>query len=304
MARRRAARTARLTARPLPALTVRALAKINLSLSVVGRRADGYHELAGVMALVELADTLTLIPGSSGLRVDAAGGDAVPVAPSENLAWRGLAVGADGEPELACLTLEKRIPVGAGLGGGSSDAAAAWRLGRRLAGVSDMPTVTQLRGELAGIGADVPFFAAQVPAAYVTGLGEAVRPLDPETKHVVLAIPPFPLSTAAVFAELRPAEWSAAPPDAITPGRNDLLAPARRLRPELDSVFAAIRRAGGEPHLTGSGSACFAVTDDVERAAGISRRLRDAGMRTMQTELARTVPAVREVSADDEEDRP
>lgn len=283
------------------ARTVEALAKVNLSLAVTGRRADGYHELAGVMALIELSDTLTLTPGSSGLRVNDPPDDGVPTARSENLAWRGLVLGAGTEPEITCLTLEKRIPVGAGLGGGSSDAAAAWRLGRRLVGLTDVPRHDELRGDLARVGADVPFFAAQVPAAYVTGIGETIRPLAPRPAHVVLGLPGFQLSTAAVFAELRPAEWSSEPPPAeVVPARNDLLAPALRLRPELRDVLRAIERGGGEPRLTGSGSACFALTEDSERAVAVAEALRDAGIRTMETRLAVSVPAVEELTADED----
>jgi len=278
------------------ALTVEALAKVNLSLAVTGRRSDGYHELAGVTALIELSDTLTLTPGSLGLRVNAHPEDRVPAAPSENLAWRGLVAGARTEPGMACLTLEKRIPVGAGLGGGSSDAAAAWRLGRRLAGLADSASTGELAGDLAGIGADVPFFAAQVAAAYVTGIGETVRPLAPRPARVVLALPAFQLSTAAVFAELRAADWSSEPPAAdIAAGDNDLLAPALRLRPELHDIFRVIERGGGEPRLTGSGSGCFALTEDPERAVGISKALRGAGIRTMETRLAASVPALEEL---------
>lgn len=284
----------------MPALTVEALAKVNLSLAVMERRADGLHELAGVMALIELGDTLTLTSGAPGLRVSADAAAEVPTSRSQNLAWRGLVAGAGGEPEMTCLTLEKRIPVGAGLGGGSSDAAAAWWLGRRLTGRGESPTGEVLARELAPIGADVPFFAAQTPAAYVTGIGETVRPLPARGAGLVLALPDFPLSTAAVFAELRPSDWSRERPEpTVGPGRNDLLAAALRLRPELRHVFAAIERGGGEPHLSGSGSACFTMTDDPERAGAVASSLRAGGVRTMVTRLAVAAPAVEELPEDE-----
>ena len=119
-------------------LRLDAPAKLNLSLRVVGRRADGLHELESRLVLLEMADRLLLMPGCSGLRVEGATPD-VPIEPSRNLAWRGLVAGFGEEPQLACLTLEKRVPSAAGLGGGSSDAAAGWRLGRRMARIDGTP---------------------------------------------------------------------------------------------------------------------------------------------------------------------
>jgi 4-diphosphocytidyl-2-C-methyl-D-erythritol kinase len=262
------------------ALSLEAPAKLNLSLAVMGRRDDGMHLLVTDMVLLDLADRLLLQPGPSGLRID---GDTEGVPPGvDNLAWRGLLAGMETAPELACLVLEKRLPIAAGLGGGSSDAAAAWRLGRRWRGLSEAgdPDVV---ARLAQIGADVPFFAAGVPAARVTGIGERVAPIaaSESTPHVVVAHPPFSLSTAAVFAELRPGEWSGEP----RPGANDLLAPARRLRPELDDVFRLMAGAGGEPRLTGSGPTVYFLTDDPERAASVTARLVRAGLRATQTRL-------------------
>lgn len=248
-------------------------AKLNLSLSVVGRRPDGHHLLDSVFVLLELADRLLLMPGCSGLRIEGHEAAGLPVGP-DNLAWQGLRAGMDGEPDLACLTLEKRIPSSAGLGGGSSDAAAAWHLGRAWRGIDAGAGPDDLI-ELATIGADVPFFAAGLAAARVTGIGERIEPMAPQPHHVVLAHPPFGISTAAVFAELRPDEWGQHP--------NDLLAPARRLRPELDDLFAAVTRAGGEPRLTGSGPTTFSLTDDPERAERVAGALREAGIRSTLT---------------------
>jgi 4-diphosphocytidyl-2-C-methyl-D-erythritol kinase len=264
-------------------------AKLNLSLAVTVRRDDGYHELASTFVLLELSDRLLLLPGCSGLRVEGIGaGASVPVDRGRNLAWRGLVAGMGGEPDLVCLALEKRIPASAGLGGGSSDAAAAWRLGRSYAGrdaVPDQRTLTQL----AAIGADVPFFAAATPAAWVTGVGERVSPLPAISLNVVLVHPPFGLSTAAVFAELRERDWSgspAAPPGQAEAGDNDLLAAARRLRPEIDALMAKVVAAGGEPHLTGTGPTIFCLTDDADRAAAIGSRLQRDGLRVTPTRTA------------------
>jgi 4-diphosphocytidyl-2-C-methyl-D-erythritol kinase len=265
-------------------LRLEAPAKLNLSLSVVGRRANGLHELISELVLLELADRLLLMPGCSGLRVDGALQVELPVT-HENLAWRGLLAGLGRQPELECLTLEKRVPVAAGLGGGSSDAAAAWRLGRRWTNAEESAGPAMLV-ELATIGADVPFFAAQLAAGRVEGIGERVVAARPpaETSHVVLAHPPFALSTAAVFGELRRVEWSSGEP---RPGVNDLLAPARRLRPELDDVLRLVLGAGGDPHLSGSGPTVFSLTDDPERAAAVVARLERAGLRASQTRIRR-----------------
>jgi 4-diphosphocytidyl-2-C-methyl-D-erythritol kinase len=264
------------------ALLLDAPAKLNLTLSVVGRRPDGHHLLDSVFVLLELADRLLLMPGCSGLRIEGEDAAALPLG-AENLAWRGFRAGLGGEPELACLALEKRIPSAAGLGGGSSDAAAAWRLGRAWRGLEDAATEEDLVA-LASIGADVPFFAARQPAARVTGIGERIEPLPREQRLAVLVHPPFGLSTAAIFAELRRDEWGSQ--------ANDLLAPARRLRPELDELFATVSRAGGEPHLTGSGPTVFSLTDDPDRAAALAGRLGDAGLRTTLTRTRRTAATI------------
>ena len=265
-------------------LSLEAPAKLNLSLRVVGRRPDGFHLLETEMVLLELADRLLLLPGATGLRVEAPPGEEVPVDRS-NLAWSGLLAAIGGTPDLVCLTLEKRTPAGAGLGGGSSDAAAAWRLGRRASGLPEEATAVDLDA-LARLGADVPFFAARTAAASVAGIGELIRPLAaPRPDHVLLADPGFRLSTAAVFAELRPGDLSAERTDG-----NDLLAPALRLRPELGDLMRLVAEAGGEPRLTGSGSTIFALTHDAERAASIAAALRRGGVRVGETRL-RTRPA-------------
>lgn len=265
-------------------LSLEAPAKLNLSLRVVGRRPDGFHLLETEMVLLELADRLLLLPGATGLRVEAPPDAEIPVDRS-NLAWRGLLAAIGGTPDLVCLTLEKRTPAGAGLGGGSSDAAAAWRLGRRASGRSEEATAVDLDA-LASLGADVPFFAARTAAASVAGIGDRITPLAaPRPDHVVLADPGFRLSTAAVFAELRPGDLSAERTDG-----NDLLPAALRLRPELAVLMRKVAAAGGEPRLTGSGSTIFAITDDAERAASIAAALRQRGVRVEETRL-RTRPA-------------
>ena len=271
------------------ALRLEAPAKLNLTLSVVGRRADGHHLLESILVLVDLADRLLLMPGGSGLRLEGEGADILPVG-EENLAWQGLRVGLGGEPELACLAVDKRIPAAAGLGGGSSDAAAAWRLGRAWRGLPDGAASDDLAA-LAEIGADIPFFVSRAAAARVSGTGERIEAVAPAVRHVVLAHPPFGLSTAAVFAELRPDDWGR--------DENDLLAPALRLRPELDRLLAAMRKAGGEPRLTGSGPTVFSLTDDPERATVIAARLRDAGIRATSTRTRDAAASIERIIEED-----
>jgi 4-diphosphocytidyl-2-C-methyl-D-erythritol kinase len=264
------------------ALRIEAPAKLNLSLRVVGRRADGFHELESLFVLLQFADALLLLPGCSGLRVDGAEAGSVPLA-GDNLAWRGLVAGLGGEPDLCCLTLEKRVPAAAGLGGGSSDAAAAWRLGRAWRGQPEPATGHELAG-LSAIGADVPFFAAGVAAARVAGIGERVEPVPAVEREAVLVHPPFDLSTAAVYAELRTDEWGGM--------ENDLLAPARRLRPELDDLFDVVRSEGGEPRLSGSGPTIFSLEDDPQRAAALAERLDARGLRTTRTRTRTTAATI------------
>ncbi|MDQ2854484.1 MAG: 4-(cytidine 5'-diphospho)-2-C-methyl-D-erythritol kinase [Chloroflexota bacterium] len=269
-------------------LSLEAPAKLNLSLHVVGRRQDGYHLLESEMVLLELADRLLLLPGATGLRVEQISGDEIPV-DQHNLAWRGLLAGLGAEPELACLALEKRIPAASGLGGGSSDAAAAWRLGRVAAGAGESATPDDL-SSLARLGADVPFFAARCAAAHVTGIGEAIAPAPvPSAAWVVLVHPDFGLSTADVFGALRPDDH------ADRPDGNDLLGPALRLRPELGEIMGRMTAAGGEPRMTGAGSTIFTLTDDRQRAASIAARLRSSGMRVTETRLRSEAAAIIEL---------
>ncbi len=260
-------------------ISLEAPAKLNLALRVVGQRSDGYHLLESEVVLLELADRLLLLPGATGLRVEAPPDEEIPV-DRRNLAWRGLLAGLGSEPELICLALEKRIPAAAGLGGGSSDAAAAWRLGRHASGASESASADELNA-LSLLGADVPFFAAQCGAARVAGIGEQVAPLPGGAATPVLLVHPrFRLSTREVFAELREADLTT-----DRPAGNDLLAPALRLRPELADLVTQVARAGVEPRLTGSGPTLFALLDDPERAAATATNLRSAGLRVTETRL-------------------
>ena len=270
-----------------------AAAKINLALLVGPAREDGLHELVTVMQRIDICDAVEVAPAQS-LAVDGFRKDTIVRAALERLA-----AAAGVEPHWRA-EIRKRIPLAAGLGGGSADAAAALVLANPLL---EEPLPAERLAELAsGIGADVPFFAAQLPAGYVTGIGDRLEAL-PQAQplpQVVLAIPPFGLSTAAVFAELRRSDWTAPPPRSVEPGHNDLLAAARRLRPEIDDLMRLMRHAGAEPHLTGSGPTLFALTNDPERSEAIRERLTAEGVRTIATRL-RGLPASIEAIEEEEQ---
>jgi 4-diphosphocytidyl-2C-methyl-D-erythritol kinase len=125
----------------------------------------------------------------------------------------------------------------------------------------------------------------------VAGIGEQVTALPaPAASHIVLIHPAFRLSTAAVFAELRPGDLAA-----DRPGGNDLLAPVLRLRPELADLLRQVEKAGGDPRLTGSGSTIFTLTDDAERGTALAERLRLAGLPATETRLRLEPAAIVEI---------
>jgi 4-diphosphocytidyl-2-C-methyl-D-erythritol kinase len=265
-------------------------AKLNLWLQVVGRRSDGFHELDTLMVLLELSDALEVHPEGPELEVCGPEAEGVPT-DRANLAWRGWEAGWAGALPSGALRLVKLVPAASGLGGGSSDAAAGWRLARHVAGAPDEAPDRASLEILAAVGADVPFFAAQVAAARVGGVGERIVPADaPAATEVVLVHPPFGLSTAAVFAELTPADWSTHD-EGPGPGRNDLLAPALRLRPDLGEVLRLVAGTGEQPHLTGSGPTVFVVTDDPDRADWVAERLRLVRGLTARRTRLRSEPA-------------
>jgi 4-diphosphocytidyl-2-C-methyl-D-erythritol kinase len=224
-------------------------AKLTVSLRVLRRRPDGYHDLEAEMVSLDLADRLWIDPAGDGLEIvadanaRAAGLDAGP----DNLVRRALlAVGRS-----AGVRLHKRIPVQGGLGGGSTDAAAVLR----WAGCTDLTVA-------AGLGADVPFCVAG-GRAVVTGLGDEVssRPFEPRT--FVLLLPPFGVSTVDAYRawdrQDRRQQASGRPDvDRAGVGPNDLGAPALAVEPRLapwrDRLGALT---GREPVLAGSGSTWF-----------------------------------------------
>jgi 4-diphosphocytidyl-2-C-methyl-D-erythritol kinase len=255
-------------------LTTRAPGKVNLCLFVGAPRADGLHPLVSVFQPVSLADEVTLAPGSETVVCPGVEGD--------NLAGRALAefraaTGWDGGPRT--LTIVKRLPVAAGRGGGSADAAAALRLAAAESGHA-IPDGLPMR-----LGADVPVLLHPT-RALVTGAGEHVEPLPagPETTLVIVPLDEA-LSTAAVYREFDARDAPRAPDELAgwadrlragepPPAVNDLEAAARRLCPAIDRALDALRAAGvARPLVTGSGPTVFGLSDDPEAPA----RLRAAG---------------------------
>ena len=271
-------------------------AKVNLGLEVVGRRSDGLHELVSILANVDLADVVTLQPGS-GLEVTGSYAPVTPLRPDEELASRalGLLEGAAGRPLGLGVTIEKRVPLGAGLGGGSADAAAVLRAAPALGVALEPGRASALALQL---GADVPF-QLQGGAALVRGVGEQLENLPLPEAWLAMVFPGISISTAAVFGELRPEEWGdgrktaaaarflqdGGGAGALTRLPNSLLAPALRLHPELGEAIASLRRAGWDPRMSGSGSTLFQVCFDRADAEALAVRTWDLGLRAWAVPL-------------------
>jgi len=243
-------------------------AKLNRFLAVLGRRSDGFHDLELVTTVLEgvpeLTDTLTAEPAER-LALELEGADAEGLAVDErNLvvrAWRLLEAEA-GRDLPARLRLHKRIPHGAGLGGGSSDAAAALRLGNDWHGLGlSMDRLLALGAQL---GSDVPLFLL---GGTVLGVdrGERVFPLRPIPLEPILVVHPgLYVATASVYQSISqvgyplPEACASLPPGQAPAWRNDLAGAAIFACPALAEVRAALVDTGGDPLLCGSGS-CWAA---------------------------------------------
>ena len=211
-------------------LTLSCPAKVNLYLKVVGRRPDGYHDLVTVMQPLTLADELILTLGAADIILDCNRPD-LPV-DKNNLAIRAALAFQEATSESfgMHLRLTKNIPVAAGLGGGSSDAAGVLRGLNRLRGqpLDD----NRLRQVARSLGADVPFFLLNGPAL-AQGIGDRLSPLKLPTDWFVLVNPGFPVSTAWVYASLKPTFEA---PDETFLNRLAYEHPARWLHNDLESV--------------------------------------------------------------------
>ena len=267
-------------------------AKVNLTLRVIGRRVDGFHELESVVAFADCADRLSFVPGSElGLKTTGplaqACGDA-----SDNLVLKAARLLAERVDNLAlgAFTLDKVLPVAAGIGGGSADAAAALRLLAKLNGLAldDAKLV-----EVALLtGADVPVCLASRPCD-MTGVGENLLPLSLPKMPCVMVNPRVAVATKDVFSALglrngellvgfsdiiQAPAWPQAGAsvedwvEALAESSNDLEAPAMRIQPVITEVIAALNAANGAwlARMSGSGATCFAIfenTAEAQRAA-------------------------------------
>jgi 4-diphosphocytidyl-2-C-methyl-D-erythritol kinase len=280
------------------ATIIRAHAKINLDLRVLGPRADGFHELRTVFQSIALHDTITctLREGPFALDCDAAG---LPL-DAGNLVWKAAealwrALRRQGPLRDAVIRIEKRIPVEAGLGGGSADAAAtllalakAWRVPLR---------VSQLTDVAGALGADVPFFLSGGTALGL-GRGDEIYPLADLPRHwVVLLYPGFGVSTRNAFAwyaeeralgrvSLREPQQVPGPwPSRAAQMINDLEAPVARRHPEIDQMKSALRRAGAlAAAMSGSGSTVFGLFQRRVDAVRAVERLSSSPWRVLLTE--------------------
>jgi 4-diphosphocytidyl-2-C-methyl-D-erythritol kinase len=282
-------------------IRIRAHAKINLHLGILGLRPDGYHEVETVLQTLDLHDTLTceLHDGPFGLRCDRLG---LPV-DATNLVWRAAVLLAQeaGQPTLAergtRITLEKRIPLQAGLGGGSSDAAATlWALTRLWQLDLDGVALRRLGSRL---GADVPFFI-DGGTALGTGRGDEIQPLPEVPASAVLVVmPPFGVPTADAYRWVDDAAATGAPtqrigawptetahwPDWLGRCRNDFEPVIAFRHEEVGEAIAKLKTAGAPlAGLSGSGAALFGVfAREVEARAAAAVAWKRAGWRTFLT---------------------
>jgi 4-diphosphocytidyl-2-C-methyl-D-erythritol kinase len=265
-------------------------AKINVGLTVLGKRPDGYHEIESLVVAIGLTDLLEGRPEAEGeVRLTVESKDGETPADESNLVMKAarLLQRQTGTARGAALRLVKKIPVGRGLGGGSSDAAAALVLLNEMWKLKLSPEKLAELG--ASLGSDVAFFLGS-PVAIMRGRGEVLEPRRTRVRgRIILLSPPFGLPTKDVYSRVKPG---------LTPGGgrailyegwlrggdfgelgrqlvNDLEAPARSLRSEMAELREALEKAGaGCVSMTGSGSAVYALVASEEEAKRVMDNLR------------------------------
>jgi len=279
----------------LPLLQCPAPAKLNLLLHVTGRRSDGYHLLETVFQLINLFDWLDFEPRDDGQIVASSGNWPI----EQDLAVRAAhllraTAGANDHTDFGVtIRIQKQIPVGGGLGGGSSDAATTllalnqlWRL--------HWP-IDRLAALAAQLGADVPVFV-RGQNAYAVGIGEELQPIDLPERHYVVIEPPIQVPTAVVFADpnltrnTKPLtlEGFAREQSVAThrlPGHNDLEAPVLQRFTAVAKALSALQEAAHDfgvdasaVRMSGSGACVFAATDSQSIAASIAEAVAGAGV--------------------------
>ena len=282
-------------------VTCQAWAKVNLTFEVLGKRLDGYHEIASVMQTISLCDVLAFQPGPDiGLACDIA-----ELASPTNLVYRAarLMQGTTRGRRGVRVSLRKGIPMAGGLGGGSSDAAAALQALNEMWGVK--APRRKLMEMAARLGSDVPFFVRGCPTALATGRGEEVEDLpSPARTWLVLLRPPIELAhkTREMYSRLEPAAFTEGQhtgrlADSIGPGRrvtngqcyNAFEPLALSLFPGLSGYRRRFLEAGaGEVHLAGAGPTLFTLVAGRDEGERVLQRLKGQGM-NMNVYLAHTL---------------
>lgn len=292
----------------MTSVRLRAPAKVNLRLRVLGRESGGYHQLETVFQALDLSDEVDVRSGPAGVRLDLDGPEPCP--PEENLAYRAASAFLDrtGIAQGVSIRLSKRIPARGGLGGGSSDAAAVLRAMNRL--FREVLPGSELERLAADLGSDVPFFLSPSPLALAWGRGDRVLPLNAlPPAPVLLAVPGFGVETRRAFQALGVAgvPTPVRPVGAIDPRKlsswegvaelaaNDLQDAVFGLEPVLRSLFDALSGVGARLSLlSGSGSTLFALFEDPstcdEAAETLSRRFGDVDWLRTTTLAAMPAP--------------
>ena len=264
-----------------PAVAEPALAKVNLFLHMRGRRADGYHLLESMAVFPAIGDRLTVAPGRGlSLEIDGPFGAGLTLEPDNLILRAGRALAtAHGLAPNAALRLEKHLPVSSGIGGGSSDAAAALRL------LSRRWCVEIPEGLALTLGADVPVCLSAPAPRLMAGIGERLSPPPPMPEFwMVLVNPGVAVATGEVFAALEKRDNPPGPPppslstfDSLTDWllrqRNDMQPAAVSICPVIAEVLAAL---GDAPvaRMSGSGATCFALHESEAKAMAQADRLR------------------------------
>jgi 4-diphosphocytidyl-2-C-methyl-D-erythritol kinase len=276
----------------LPVLPAeQAPAKVNLTLRVVARRGDGYHEIESLVAFADVGDVLHFSPDGK-LALSVRGPAAVQAGDGEdNLVLKAARALAERRPQvvLGAFALDKRLPVAAGLGGGSADAAAALRLIAQANAIA--PDDPQLYAVARAVGADVPV-CLDPRTRIMRGIGEVLSaPLALPPLPAVLINPAVALSTKAVFAAWTPVPGAAAALDpaalaaiedrdallrVLAAHGNDLEAPAIALAPVVADVLSALRAAPdcALARMSGSGATCFGIFSSTDAAGDAAESLR------------------------------